>query len=561
MHALLAKIQGDGTRVRQEILAASGGPHLVTPILSVSSSDRASATGARPERSAVWFRLEFEGEKSANPWDDAHEFVARRAGAMGVEPRSLQRVEPDFEQEWAHEKARSRDCTFDDQDPTGGKPTVSGVAWHLGDRYTQLAKARHTVGPSSSTVLIAHLDTGYDPKHKTLPPHFERRLAHTFVQGDPNPNDAIDYAPAGSAFSNPGHGTGTLSLLAGNRLDGTSPGWAGFKDYVGGAPQLRIMSVRIANWVVRFSTGTMVQGFEHAITHRANVLSMSMGGLPSFALADAVNKAYDNGILMVSAAGNNFSRLPVNTLVFPARFDRVIAACGIMGNDYGYTGLQILTMQGNYGPSGRMGTVLGAYTPNTPWAKQHCGNVVDMNGAGTSAATPQIAAAAALWLAHHHLALQHYSAPWMSIEAAKEALFRCARKQTIAMNSSETFEKIGQGVVQAAAALAIAPLREDILRQRDARRASAIWDWLPLALQHSRSLAGGPSTQLEKEMLALELTQMAQQIPSVALAMSEPDSAEQKLDDIRRYLQAAIEDGQPSRPLRTALQQALDQMR
>ena len=45
-----------------------------------------------------------------------------------------------------------------------------------------------------------------------------------------------------------------------------------------------------------------------------------------------------------------------------------------------------------------MDTALAAYTPNMPWAEINCPTIVDMDGAGTSAATPQVAAAAALWL-------------------------------------------------------------------------------------------------------------------------------------------------------------------
>jgi hypothetical protein len=87
-------------------------------------------------------------------------------------------------------------------------------------------------------------------------------------------------------------------------------------------------------------------------------------------------------------------------------------------------------MQGNHGPAAKMETAIGAYTPNVPWAKITCGKVVDMDGAGTSAATPQVAAAAALWLAEHWDTLQRYSQPWMRIEAVRSALFRAALKST-----------------------------------------------------------------------------------------------------------------------------------
>ena len=102
-----------------------------------------------------------------------------------------------------------------------------------------------------------------------------------------------------------------------------------------------------------------------------------------------------------------------------------------------------------------MKTALGAYTPNVPWAEIDCAKVVDMDGAGTSAATPQIAAAAALWLAEHWDVVKNYSQPWMRIEAVRFALFSAAAKSTAKMGTAETLEKIGQGVVKADAALAV----------------------------------------------------------------------------------------------------------
>ena len=39
---------------------------------------------------------------------------------------------------------------------------------------------------------------------------------------------------------------------------------------------------------------------------------MSMGGLPSSAWADAVNLAYDAGVVLVCAAGNSYAGLPTS---------------------------------------------------------------------------------------------------------------------------------------------------------------------------------------------------------------------------------------------------------
>ena len=54
----------------------------------------------------------------------------------------------------------------------------------------------------------------------------------------------------------------------------------------------------------------MAQGLDYARSIGADVVSMSMGGLPSGAWADAVNAAYEAGIVVVCAAGNNFGGAP-----------------------------------------------------------------------------------------------------------------------------------------------------------------------------------------------------------------------------------------------------------
>jgi subtilisin family serine protease len=148
------------------------------------------------------------------------------------------------------------------------------------------------------------LDTGYDPAHITRPAKLI--LEHNYVKDGFKPDDASDHTPDGMEFMrNRGHGTGTLSLLAGNRLDGHSPAWPGFADYLGAAALAQIIPVRVADWVVRFTTGTLVEGFNYAREKGAHVLSMSMGGLSSQALVDAINLAYDAGLVMVTAPKMN----------------------------------------------------------------------------------------------------------------------------------------------------------------------------------------------------------------------------------------------------------------
>ena len=355
---------------------------------------------------------------------------------------------------------------------------------------------------------------------------------------------------------NRGHGTATLALLAGNRLDGTSPHWPGFTDFLGGAPLAQVIPIRIADWVVRFSVGSMVQGFDHARRSGAHVLSMSMGGVSSAALVDAINLAYDAGMVLVTAAGNNFAGRPMpRTIVFPARYRRVLAACGVMADGRAYAGLEAGTMQGSYGPPSKMPTAIGAYTPNVPWAQIDCGKVVDMDGAGTSSATPQIAAAAALWLAEHFDAVNAYPEPWMRVEAVRRALFATAAKSTPRMDAAKTFETIGQGVLKADAALAFAPPAHATLQRLPPAEAS--WSWLDMLTGGGVSLAPGePAPAQRAAMLRLELTQMAQRVPEVEAAIADPDLPPEAIGGVarRRYLEAALDHGNPSRPLRRFLE-------
>lgn len=76
-----------------------------------------------------------------------------------------------------------------------------------------------------------------------------------------------------------------------------------------------------------------------------------------------------------------------------------------------------------------MATAIAAYTPNVPWAMAGCENRIDFNGGGTSAATPQIAAAAALWIAKNKHELSTYPEGWMRVEAVRKALFDSAERK------------------------------------------------------------------------------------------------------------------------------------
>lgn len=243
---------------------------------------------------------------------------------------------------------------------------TGATIWFRNEAHGQFDAALAATGDPGEgrRVRIAHLDTGYDPTHKTVPKFLRADLARNFVDPD-RPKDATDRSTG--PFNNFSHGCGTLSILAG-------AGDAALKAF-GCAPNAEIAPVRVANSVVLFSNSSIARGLDyvHELCRynatRVQVVTRSMGGLPSQAWADAINALYEAGVVVVTAAGNNYANAPTRFIVYPARFSRVIAACGVMSDDSPYANLPPQRMAGNYGPGSKMPTTLAGYTPNVPWAR------------------------------------------------------------------------------------------------------------------------------------------------------------------------------------------------
>src|ERR1700736_5701880 len=336
---VLVKLSGPLDGHRAALAAAVPAEHEIQPLFTVAPAPPPPGQAAAAVPQHTWVSVKPRGDGLAaqaavqHPWDMAHE-IRRQLGARALA------AEPDLEQAWLPDvpggentparAARAEDPSAPDGEK--GAPYVRGPHpnWHLDDDYSQLRAAREAAGSGQSTIKIVHLDTGYDPKHKARPEFVATNEERNFVDTD-RPNSAEDMTPTSGVLLNRGHGTGTMGILAGPKVTGVRPTQDGKsldRETLGGAPMMSIVPVRIANSVVHFGTSTVAQGIDYAVSIGADVVSMSMGGLPSQAWADAVNKAYEAGIVVVCAAGNNFGGLPTGLVVYPARFDRVIAACG-----------------------------------------------------------------------------------------------------------------------------------------------------------------------------------------------------------------------------------------
>ncbi len=132
--------------------------------------------------------------------------------------------------------------------------------------------------------VVAVLDTGVQANH----PDLSGRVltGYDFVNDDTN------------AADDNGHGTWVAGIIAAKPNDGYGIAGITWTD--------KILPVKIMTNQGTGSTSDLISGIRWAADHGATVINMSVGGFPySQGVQDAINYAWNKGVVLVGAAGNN----------------------------------------------------------------------------------------------------------------------------------------------------------------------------------------------------------------------------------------------------------------
>lgn len=525
-----------------------------TEPVSVASSPMAKGKGAASDRVVLKTNAR---DTEVEPWDMAHISLNNLEGeASYIEPNLLHEFVVERKVDVPAAKMTTKSLgsgkSNDDYDPDWNPKR--NTVWHLGDDFSQLKSARDSVAGINYVVRIGHLDTGYSQTHFVIPDAFRTQpLQRNFIDGE-EASDAHDRLIDGF-IKQPGHGTGTLGLLAGTKIDlQTEDG--NFNDYLGGAPFAEVICCRVAKSVVLLKTNAFSDAIDY-LTQLSlagtpiHVVSMSMGGAPSRVWADSVNAAYEAGITMVTAAGNNFAGLPTRHVVYPARFGRVIAACGVTHDYKPYYTKKATEMQGCFGPKRHMDKALSAFTPNTPWASVESGSI-RFSGAGTSSATPQIAAAAAIYYRKYHQQLDALPEKWQRVEAIRNALYSSAIAQVNNDFNDDFLTYFGNGILQANAALNIpVPSAASLTKTPEDEV-----PWFPI-LNTLFKAKPNPTQRIRLDMFNTELSQLVYNDPQLRAILDDERRDYEKIGQKKwkQFRDAIIQHPSASMTLRKYLEE------
>ena len=256
--------------------------------------------------------------------------------------------------------------------------TQSGAPWGL-DRIDQRSRARdgqYSYPESTNPVHVYVLDTGVRITHVEFGGRASLVADHVDddLDGDPSDLGNDDGSPVPDGADCNGHGTHVAATIAGETY--------------GVAKQATIWSHRVLDCSGQGLLSGVIAAVDDVTANHESpaVANMSLGGGPSGALDEAVQRSIASGVTYVVAAGNDNQDASTSS---PARVPSAITVGATTSSD-------ARASYSNYGP------VLDLFAPGSSITAAWFTSDVDLATiSGTSMATPHVAGVAALYLQQH----------------------------------------------------------------------------------------------------------------------------------------------------------------
>lgn len=265
-------------------------------------------------------------------------------------------------------------------------------------------------GRSGAGVRVAVLDTGINVAHPSLQHLTDGRQENGELAG------FRDYVQArhgvDNAYDDIGHGTHVAGIISARGSSFSDKLLYGGVDLLGGAPNSLLLIAKVCGTDGCAGDG-IIAAIDWAISQRAQIISMSLGGQASIlsldddALRSATQRALDRGIVVVVSAGNSGpgSDDPANDVSTPADVPGAIAVGAVDDNlrvaDFSSRGSNgrcdrtpvVGGLQGRCYPNQKPELVAPGVDILSAWTED-----VYVRAGGTSQATPFVTAAVALIL-------------------------------------------------------------------------------------------------------------------------------------------------------------------
>lgn len=205
----------------------------------------------------------------------------------------------------------------------GVNDTYSGKQYHLSNVGAQVAWDTYAKSGYKET-WVAVIDTGLYVLNKDFSGTY---LKNYSVDIRKNVNGNYEKL---SNVTNPdpdGHGTHVAGIIAAkgdNDFATVGIGSGGINDCC------KIMAIKAINKEGMFEDTDLIKAIQYAIEHGAEVINMSLGGIGyNSQMQAAINNAYNAGVTVVAAKGNNSK----NEKFYPADYDHVISVSATTKNN------------------------------------------------------------------------------------------------------------------------------------------------------------------------------------------------------------------------------------